>query len=286
MNDSSNMDASYQVSRQKIIFTGDVSVGKTSIINNLLGQKFIDEYEPSIGVDFFTKTIKYKSKLIKFQIWDSAGQEKFRSLIPNYIRGASLVFLVYDISNKSSFDSLPGWIKFIENIESTCIVILGNKTDLEAKRQVKEEDIKNFSENNNNLEYFEISAKDGTGINEMFFKSVAALPVFNLINEGNEKSNTNESNEDNNSKKANSDDIYECLIKENLTEGNKRSDKNNIDGEEGNENESGIGENSDINKGGLMVESNNDNEVGNNQESRIDNDLVVANSLKKRKKCC
>ena len=95
-----NIDTSYQMSRQKIILIGNVAVGKTSIINSLLGQKFNDEYEPSIGVDFFSKTMKYKGKTIKLQIWDSAGQEKFKSLIPNYIRGSSLIFLVYDVTNK------------------------------------------------------------------------------------------------------------------------------------------------------------------------------------------
>ena len=98
-----SIDTSYQTSRQKIIFTGDSGVGKTSIINSIMGQKFSPEYEPSIGVDFFSKTIRYKGRLIKLQIWDSAGQEKFRSLIPNYIRGSSLIFLVFDISRKDSF---------------------------------------------------------------------------------------------------------------------------------------------------------------------------------------
>ena len=115
MNDS-GIDVSYQVNRQKIIFIGDISVGKTSIINVLTGYKFNDEYEASIGVDFFSKTIKYKGKTIKLQIWDSAGQEKFRSLIRNYIRGSSLVFIVYDITNKKSFNNLQSWIDFVNNI--------------------------------------------------------------------------------------------------------------------------------------------------------------------------
>ena len=77
----SSMDASYQLSRQKIIFCGDAGVGKTSIINSIMGQKFSEDYEPSIGVDFFSKTIRYKGRLIKLQIWDSAGQEKFKNSI-------------------------------------------------------------------------------------------------------------------------------------------------------------------------------------------------------------
>jgi Ras-related protein Rab-6A len=180
MNDS-NMDVSYQISRQKIILTGDVAVGKTSIINTLLGNKFTEEYEPSIGVDFFSKTMNYKGKQIKLQIWDSAGQEKFRSLIPNYIRGASLIFLVYDITNQQSFTHLPDWIKFINNIENTNIVIVGNKIDLDNKRVITFEEGKKFAEENN-YEIYEVSAKEGTGLFDMLFNSLASLPIFDSLN--------------------------------------------------------------------------------------------------------
>ena len=150
MTEEANIDTSYQISKQKLILVGDVAVGKTSIINSLMGQKFSEEYEPSIGVDFFSKTLKYKGKSIKFQIWDSAGQEKFKSLIPNYIRGASLIILVYDITNKKTFDNLNSWIEFINNYENTNIVICGNKIDLKDKREVSYEEGKNFSEEKKN----------------------------------------------------------------------------------------------------------------------------------------
>ena len=159
MTDEANIDTSYQINKQKLILIGDVAVGKTSIINSILGQKFNDEYEPSIGVDFFSKTIKYKGKSIKLQIWDSAGQEKFKSLIPNYIRGASLIILVYDITNKSSFNNLNSWIEFINNYESTNIIICGNKIDLKDKREVSFEEGEKFSEEKK-MDFFEISAKE------------------------------------------------------------------------------------------------------------------------------
>lgn len=85
--------------KQKLVVVGDIAVGKTTIINSLLGQKFKENYEPSVGVDFFTKNIKFKGKNIKLQIWDSAGQEKYRSLIKNYIRGSSIIFVIYDITS-------------------------------------------------------------------------------------------------------------------------------------------------------------------------------------------
>ena len=180
MNDS-GMDISYQINRQKIIFTGDIAVGKTSIISVLMGQKFSAEYEASIGVDFFSKTMKYKGKIIKLQIWDSAGQEKFRSLIPNYIRGSSLVFIVYDISNRKSFENLSNWIDFVNNIENSNIVIVGNKSDLKDTREVTLEEGQKFCEEKN-VEFFEVSAKEGTNLNKMLFNSVASLPLFLSIN--------------------------------------------------------------------------------------------------------
>ena len=198
MNDSS-MDVSYQINRQKIIFTGDSSVGKTSIINVLMGQKFSSDYEASIGVDFFSKTIKYKGKIIKLQIWDSAGQEKFKSLIPNYIHGASLIFIVYDITNKKTFDNVQSWIDFVNDIETSNIVILGNKKDMENKIEVTYEEAKKFCDDKN-YDFFEISAKNGTNLNNMLFNSVASLPFFMSINV----------------EKYTKEQIVDALMKENL----------------------------------------------------------------------
>ena len=207
MNDS-GMDISYQINRQKIIFTGDIAVGKTSIISVLMGQKFSAEYEASIGVDFFSKTMKYKGKIIKLQIWDSAGQEKFRSLIPNYIRGSSLVFIVYDISNRKSFENLNQWINFVNNIENSNIVIIGNKNDLKDSREVTLEEAQKFCEEKN-VEFFEVSAKDGTNLNTMLFNSVASLPIFlSINNEGYTK-----------------EQIVEALMKENLDSIKYENDK-------------------------------------------------------------
>ena len=148
----SSVDANISLSRQKIIFCGDAGVGKTSIINSFMSQKFQDEYEPSIGVDFFSKTVRYKDRLIKLQIWDSAGQEKFRSLIPNYIRGSSLIFLIYDISKKISYEHIPDWIQFIKNVDNNGIIILvGNKIDLNDKREIDNTSYNTDPNNNSNF---------------------------------------------------------------------------------------------------------------------------------------
>lgn len=95
-----SFENNYDNVRLKIVFIGDVSVGKTSIMQRIVEGKFKSDYSPSIGVDFSTKVLKYKGKNIKLQLWDSAGTEKFKGLIPSYIKGASLVFVVYDVNSK------------------------------------------------------------------------------------------------------------------------------------------------------------------------------------------
>lgn len=99
--DDVSFDNGNEIIRYKIIMVGDISVGKTSFMTRIIENKFKDFYEPSVGVDFSSKIIKYKGKSIKLQIWDSAGQEKYKGLIPSYIRGSALVFVVYDINSKN-----------------------------------------------------------------------------------------------------------------------------------------------------------------------------------------
>ena len=256
MNDSS-VDVSYLVNRQKIIFIGDVSVGKTSIINVLMGQKFNNEYEASIGVDFFSKTIKYKGKTIKLQIWDSAGQEKFRSLIPNYIRASSLVFIVYDISSRKSFESLQNWIDFVNNIENSNIVILGNKIDLDNKREVTTEEGQKFCEEKN-YEFFEVSAKEDNNLNNMLFNSVASLPFFMSINTDG----------------ATKEQIVDNLIKENLDSFKYQNQSGSNNADTVNTDLNVINNN---NAGDVSLKENNRNELNNREETQVFN---------KKKRCC
>jgi Ras-related protein Rab-6A len=257
MNDSS-VDVSYLVNRQKIIFIGDVSVGKTSIINVLMGQKFNNEYEASIGVDFFSKTIKYKGKTIKLQIWDSAGQEKFRSLIPNYIRGSSLVFIVYDITNRKSFENLQSWIDFVNNIENSNIVILANKIDLESQRQVQTEEGQKFC-TEKNYDFFEVSAKEDNNLNNMLFNSVAGLPFFLSINTDG----------------ATKEQIVDNLIKENLDSFKYQNQGMNNNADTVNCELNVIGSNNNTNE--ISLKENNRNELGGQEETQV---------IPTKKKCC
>ena len=167
---------SVSVTRHKIIFIGDAGVGKTTIISRIMDNPFNEVYEPSIGVDFMSKIIKYRGQNIKLQIWDTAGQEKYKGLIPSYVRNSSIVFLIYDISVKSSFDNIPNWITFIRSIENTTLVLCGNKIDLE-KREVTKEEGEALAQKEG-IAFYEMSAKSGEGIKNMFYNAVLDLTVF------------------------------------------------------------------------------------------------------------
>ena len=175
-----SMDNSVSATRHKIIFIGDAGVGKTSIISRIMDNPFSEVYESSIGVDFMSKNIKYKGQNIKLQVWDTAGQEKYKGLIPSYVRNSSIVFLVYDIASKTSFDNIPKWINFIKSIESSTLILCGNKIDLQ-NREVKKEEGEELAKKEN-MPFYEVSAKTNENIKSMFYSVVAKLPVFGQNN--------------------------------------------------------------------------------------------------------
>ena len=131
-------------------------------------------------MDFATKNIEYNESTLKLQIWDSAGQERYKALIPSYVRGASIIFIVYDVGNKATFDNLNSWISFIKqvNTDKSILVLCGNKIDLERKVTIKEaQDLAN----NQELLFFEVSAKTGENINKMMYTCIAELPFFTQL---------------------------------------------------------------------------------------------------------
>ena len=213
-NDS--LDYSMESPRQKIIFVGDSGVGKTTMIKNLNEEPYKDLNESSIGIDFYSKKIKYKGTEIRLQIWDTAGQEKYRGLIPYYIRNAALIFLIYDISSKESFNNLTQWIEFINSYEKTKIVLCGNKIDLENERKVSKTQGEKFAKEKN-LVFHEVSALENINMIKMFYRCIAELPYFD------DKIDNNISREK----------LAEELSKEN---GNDINDNNNIISYNGNDN--------------------------------------------------
>ena len=171
-----SVDNSISVIRHKIIFVGDAGVGKTSIINRIVDNPFSETYEMSIGVDFMSKNLRYRGQNIKLQIWDSAGQEKYKGLIPSYVRNSSIVFIVYDISSKTSFKNVSSWISFIKSIENTTIILCANKTDL-TTREVQRSEGEQFAKKEG-FSFFEVSAKTNENVKSMFYTAIADLPTF------------------------------------------------------------------------------------------------------------
>ena len=171
--------------RQKIIFVGDSGVGKTTLINRINNEEFKDLNESSVGIDYYSKNIKFGGEELTLQIWDTAGQEKYRGLIPTYARNAVLAFIIYDISSKKSFENLTEWINYLNSIEKMPMIICGNKIDLVDKQVTKEEG-EEFAKKNK-LVFFEVSAKTNENMNYMLYRSIAELPYFEDKNKNKDK---------------------------------------------------------------------------------------------------
>ena len=155
----------------KIILVGDSSVGKSSILLKYDSNTFLDIYNATIGMDFIYKDVQVDGIKIKLQVMDTAGQEKYRSMIPSYFKGVDGIFLVFDLSQRSSFDSLDNWIKIIGNyfnITPNNLILLGNKSDLSEIRAVDKEEIDTFKDKNKNIEYREISTKNKEEVDSVF----------------------------------------------------------------------------------------------------------------------
>lgn len=153
----------------KITLLGDVGVGKTSILNRYINSSFNEDYKSTINVEFKVKTILLEDMKIDLKIWDTVGQEKFHSITKNYYRDSNGVFIIFDLTKKKTFLKLKKYINDVQEYSNDAqILILGNKKDLINEREIKFDDIQNFSNNNNLIEFREISAKSGEGINEAF----------------------------------------------------------------------------------------------------------------------
>ena len=151
----------------KIIILGSSEVGKTSILNRYFNNDFSPNLLSTIGIDFKTKFFKFDEEKVKFNFIDTAGQEKFRAISVNYLKGTSGVILVYDITNKETFDLIQGWIEDINENNKADVgkVLLGNKLDLEDNRQVPKEDAEQLAKELG-CKFFEGSAKTGENIQE------------------------------------------------------------------------------------------------------------------------
>ena len=160
----------------KYIIIGDAAVGKSNLLLRFAQNDFKSEYQLTIGVEFGAKNLNIDSKIFRIQIWDTAGQENFRSITRAYYKNSVCALVVYDISSRDSFNNVSSWIEDCKNQSPKTIlmVLVGNKCDLEDKRQVSYEEGKELADKNEFL-FFESSAKDGTNVDEIFTNSAKEI---------------------------------------------------------------------------------------------------------------
>lgn len=153
----------------KLLIIGDSGVGKSCILLRFADDTFTESYISTIGVDFKIRTIDINGKIIKLQIWDTAGQERFRTITSSYYRGAHGIIIVYDVTDEISFSNVKQWLQEIDRYagESVKKLLIGNKCDLVAKKQVPYVVAKEFADNLE-MPFLETSAKNTINIENAF----------------------------------------------------------------------------------------------------------------------
>lgn len=153
----------------KFIVVGDSSVGKSNLLLQFTDKRFQPTHDLTIGVEFGTKLISHNKTVYKAQIWDTAGQEVFKSITRSYYKGSIGCLLVYDITQRHTFTAVSEWLKEIRQScsENMIIVLIGNKTDVDSRRQVSADEGREFAKENA-ISFFETSAKTGFNVHESF----------------------------------------------------------------------------------------------------------------------
>ncbi|KAL0277324.1 UNVERIFIED_CONTAM: hypothetical protein PYX00_004662 [Menopon gallinae] len=159
----------------KVIVLGDSGVGKTSLMNQYVNNKFSNQYKATIGADFLTRDVDIGDRRVTMQIWDTAGQERFQSLGVAFYRGADCCVLVFDVTAPQSFKSLDSWRdEFLiqaspRDPENFPFIVLGNKIDVENRAvSVSPKKAQQWCQTKNNIPYFETSAKEGVNVEQAF----------------------------------------------------------------------------------------------------------------------
>jgi small GTP-binding protein len=167
----------------KIIFIGDSNIGKSCLLFRIADKQWCNDTEATIGVEFRSITLTSKrGSVFKLQLWDTSGQEKFHSIVRSYYRQGHGCLLVFDITNYDSFRNLEYWFQEIQNhsnnISTKNIILIGTKSDLSKNRVVTMDQINEFVQTHNLLDYVETSAKTGENID----KILPLLIESNLLN--------------------------------------------------------------------------------------------------------
>ena len=170
--DSPSFDLSF-----KLIIIGDQGVGKSCLAIKASRNYFEDFYSPTVGFEFLSFNVKVEDKIVKLQIWDTCGQEVYRSLISSFFRSASLAIIVYSIDSEESFNNIEKWLNDIKTQSSpdVKIFLIGNKADLDDKRKITREQGEKFS-NEHKISFFtETSAKTGLNVQNVFIQAAKEL---------------------------------------------------------------------------------------------------------------
>ena len=159
----------------KIIIVGDSGVGKSSLLKRAVQNRFDGSYQATIGFEFLLMHFKVNDLKLKLQIWDTCGQEMYRSLVQGFYRNTSLALIVYDVNQKKTYDALDIWLKDIRQHteQELPIFIAGNKSDLE--KVVPSEEARIFAVSNRTKYFTECSAKNGYNVKEIFFEAAKYL---------------------------------------------------------------------------------------------------------------
>ena len=203
----------------KIVLIGDSNVGKTNILSKYLQNEFNPDSKATVGVEFGSKTFNINDNVIKAQIWDTAGTEKYRSITNAYYKGAKGAFVVYDISRKSSFNNIDKWLFDLKNNgdENINIILIGNKIDLEHQREVTTEEGEKKAVLNK-ASFIETSAKNGDNIEKAF--NLMIENVYENFKKENENKENIDSEELNKEKTLNLNSNNENQIKKKKCCGN------------------------------------------------------------------
>ncbi|MBA0574723.1 hypothetical protein Golob_007006 [Gossypium lobatum] len=164
----------------KIVLIGDSAVGKSNLLSRFARNEFDNNSKATIGVEFQTQVVEIDGKEIKAQIWDTAGQERFRAVTSAYYRGAVGALIVYDITRRSSFDSIKRWLDELSTHCDTTVarMVVGNKCDLEHIRDVSVEEGKSLAEEED-LFFMETSALESTNVQTAF--EVVIREIYNNV---------------------------------------------------------------------------------------------------------
>eukprot|EP00250_Pteridium_aquilinum_P004010 c14263_g1_i2 orf=189-797(+) len=160
----------------KLLLIGDSGVGKSCLLLRFADDSYLESYISTIGVDFKIRTVELDSKTIKLQIWDTAGQERFRTITSSYYRGAHGIIIVYDVTDQESFNNVKQWLNEIDRYASENVnkLLVGNKSDLTAKKVVDTQTAKAFADEIG-IPFLETSAKNASNVEEAFMTMAAEI---------------------------------------------------------------------------------------------------------------